>query len=179
MITDTNPYLLFGTDATGISAPSSYGYLGGFRLPKVGMLPDTDPDYAFDADYTQGQYVVGPWVDVGQAASSKLLNGARVLSTTANESSPTTISYVTDTTNYADTFIENVPKGDITGTVLATATHDGHHKGVEVEEVLRDLSLFHRLDTAGVAHCISVHWWSLTTGPSPGERTARADIPCL
>jgi len=123
MISTTNPYLLFGTDATGAGAPD-YGYLGGFRLPKVGMLPDTDPDYSYSQDYTQAQYIVGPWVDVGQAASAKLLNGARVLSTTANESSPTTISYVPDTTNYADTFIQNVQLGDITGTDIGIATDD-------------------------------------------------------
>jgi hypothetical protein len=118
----TNPWILYGTDGTGSNPPSA-GALRGVVLPKTGMLPDTDPDYKF-AQSTENQYIVGPWMDVGQAASPKLLNGARVLSRNANESSPTTLSYVTDSDNYQDTFIQNVQRGDITGTVIGTATDD-------------------------------------------------------
>tara|TARA_R100001086_G_scaffold193894_3_gene110885 strand:- start:1438 stop:3534 length:2097 start_codon:yes stop_codon:yes gene_type:complete len=169
LITDTNPYLLFGTDATGIGAPS-YGYLGGFRLPKVGMLPDTDPDYAFDSDYTQGQYVVGPWVDVGQAASAKLLNGARVLSTTANESSPTTISYVTDTTNYADTFLENVRKGDITGTEIGTATDDDASFRITTEVRFNKIRYILKMTRATPKNVASIDSVVLDTTIAPKRR---------
>ena len=169
LITDTNPYLLFGTDATGIGAPS-YGYLGGFRLPKVGMLPDTDPDYAFDDDYTQGQYVVGPWVDVGQAASQKLLNGARVLSTTANESSPTTISYVTDTTNYADTFLENVRKGDITGTSIGIATDDNASFRITTEVRFNKIRYILKMTRATEKNVASIDSVVLDTTIAPKRR---------
>ena len=116
----TNPWILYGTDATGSNPPSS-GTLRGIVLPKTGMLPDTDPDYKF-AQSTENQYLVGSWMDVGQASSPKLLNGARLLSRGANESSPTTISYVSDSNEYADTFQQNIQRGDITGTVIGIST---------------------------------------------------------
>ena len=127
----TNPWILYGTDATGTDAPD-YGTLRGVVLPKTGMLPDTDPDYKF-AQSTENQYIVGPWMDVGQAASPKLLNGARVLSRNANESSPTSISYVKDSGNYQDTFLQNVQTGDITGTLIGTATDDDASFNINTE----------------------------------------------
>ena len=127
----TNPWILYGTDATGSNPPSG-GTLRGVVLPNTGMLPDTDPNYRF-AQSTENQYVVGPWMDVGQAASPKLLNGARLLSRSANESSPTTISYVADSDNYQDTFIQNVQRGDITGTVIGTATDDDASFSISTE----------------------------------------------
>lgn len=131
ILNSTNPWILYGTDGTGTNAPS-YGTLRGVILPKTGMLPDTDPDYQF-AQSSENQYIVGPWMDVGQAASPKLLNGARILSRNANEASPTTISYVRDSSNYQDTFIQNVQKGDITGTVIGTATDDDANFNISAE----------------------------------------------
>jgi len=116
----TNSWILYGTDATGSNPPTS-GTLRGVVLPKTGMLPDTDPDYKF-AQSSDNQYIVGSWMDVGQASSPKLLNGARLLSRGSNESSPTTISYVIDSDDYQDTFQQNVQRGDITGTVIGTST---------------------------------------------------------
>lgn len=131
VLNSTNPWILYGTDATGTNAPA-YGTLRGVVLPKTGMLPDTDPDYKF-AQSTENQYIVGPWMDVGQAASPKLLNGARILSRNANESSPTSISYVKDSDNYQDTFLENVQKGDITGTLIGAATDDDANFDINTE----------------------------------------------
>ena len=134
VLNSTNPWILYGTDATGTNAPT-HGTLRGVVLPKTGMLPDTDPDYKF-AQSTENQYIVGPWMDVGQAASPKLLNGARILSRNANESSPTSISYVKDSDNYQDTFLENVQKGDITGTLIdvgGPATDDDANFDINTE----------------------------------------------
>ena len=128
----TNPMLLFGTDATGTGAESA-GRLGSIILPQVGSTPDIDPNYLFDVTYDD-QYIVGPWNDIGQGASEKILNGARLQSTLANASSPTTVSYLLDGSGYTDTFVQNSTRGAVTGTTLFTAVDDyASHK--ETSEV--------------------------------------------
>ena len=127
-----NPQLLFGTDATGENA-ESMGRLGSIILPQVGSTPDMDPGYLFDISY-DNQFIVGPWNDIGQGASEKILNGARLQSTLANSSSPTTVSYLLDGSGYTDTFVPNTTRGAITGVELFSAVDDyASHK--ETSEV--------------------------------------------
>jgi len=169
LLNSTNPFILYGTDATGSNSPS-YGTLRSVPLPKVGMLPDEDPDYTFSETFTQAQYIVGPWVDVGQAASPKLLNGARLLSRTANSSSPSTVSYVTDSNNYSDTFIENVQKGDVTGIEIGTATDDDATFRITTEVRFNKIRYILKMTRNTVKNAASIESVVLDTTIAPERR---------